>query len=112
MVQDSIFRTSNEPSFSDVFASLDGGYDQTPGSLSQPSIAVSLSGLSAERMSELSRDVYQPSSSMMKTISSLLFLFLVGFGVGWLVLLQLMPELFNSSQVQAKQSAVSTESAP
>ncbi len=103
-VQDSIFNTSEEPSFSDVFASLDrdpnDDLPQHPNSMSQPSVAVSQSRLSAERMSELSRDVYQPSSSMMKTVSSWIFLFLVGFGVGWLLLLQLVPELFDSSPIQ------------
>ncbi|MCB0322637.1 MAG: serine/threonine protein kinase [Bdellovibrionales bacterium] len=64
-----------------------------------PSVAVSQSRLSTERMKELSLDLYQPASSVFRTVLSWMFIFFVGFGVGLLILMHYMPELFGTGEV-------------
>lgn len=58
-----------------------------------PSVAISNSRLSTQRIKELSAGVYQDAPSWNQTAFVLVFMFLVGFGLGLFILTHYFPEL-------------------
>ena len=68
------------------------------GSAIHPTVAVSQSRLSSERLKSLSGDFQSPdlSSGWVANVFSAIIIFFLGFGVGWVLLKQFKPELFES----------------
>jgi serine/threonine protein kinase len=68
------------------------------GSGIHPAVAVSQSRLSSERLKSLSGDFHPSdiSSGWVANVFSAIIIFFLGFGVGWVLLKQFKPELFES----------------
>jgi len=68
------------------------------GSGVHPTVAVSQSRLSSERLKSLSGDFQGPeiASGWIANVFSAIIIFFLGFGVGWVLLKQFKPELFES----------------
>lgn len=63
-----------------------------------PSVGVSQSSLSLDRMKELSRDLYPAHTGFLRTVLYWLFVGFVGFGVGMLLVKHFDPELFDAAE--------------
>jgi hypothetical protein len=76
-----------------------------------PTIAISQSHLSSERLKALSSDMSQPfTGGWLGSFFSAMLIFFLGFGVGWLLLKHFKPELFEpASAVHPPAEAGKTE---
>lgn len=66
-------------------------------------VSISQSHFSSERLKAMTHDYHRSDFSGVRTFVSMMIIFILGFGVGWMILKQFWPDLFRASRPEISQ---------